>query len=211
MKTITLEAGPSAQAVMNIDEDDHIGRFIATGTWYEQDLLNDAFARVSGPGTAIDVGGHIGNHAMWFALACGLDVISLEPNPVTLKHLQSNIDANPNARIRAVNAAVGRRRGHGTSTPPPLGNTGMARFSIDRKGPIPVVKLDSLRAKNVKLIKIDVEGTAADVLRGGYRLISKQSPVIYAEGEQDEIAEVLPDGYECFGRFARTPTWGFSR
>jgi len=63
----------------------------------------------------------------------------------------------------------------------------------------------------VKLIKIDVEGAAAAVLVGAAALIDAQSPVIYAEGDRNAIRDALPEGYRCFGRFAKTPTYGFAR
>lgn len=206
---VNLDANGTA-AVLHVDPEDHLGKWIARKGWYELDLLEDALKRVTGPGTALDVGAHIGNHAIYFALACGLDVVSIEPNPATLKRLQVNIDANPSANIRAVHAAVDRKAARGTSIPGPAGNTGMATVEIDKAGDVPVIALDSLDVQDVRLIKIDVEGTAAAVLRGARRLIRRDRPVIYAEVDDPaELIAVLPRGYRAFGKYAFTPTWGF--
>src|SRR5690606_15377971 len=68
---------PGGTASIDADPTDHIGAHYAQGRWYEQDLLDDARARVHGPGLAVDVGPHIGGPSLWFTLACGLDVIAL--------------------------------------------------------------------------------------------------------------------------------------
>jgi len=209
MEEVTLDAA-GTPAVLHVDPDDHLGKWIARKGWYELDLLEDARERVTGPGTALDVGAHIGNHAVWFALACGLDVVSIEPNPDTLKRLTANVEANPGANIRTIHAAVGKKPGRGTSVPGPAGNTGMAKVEIGRTGDLPVITLDSLDVQDVRLIKIDVEGTAAAVLRGARRLIRRDRPVIYAEVDDPaELIAVLPRGYRAFGKYAFTPTWGF--
>lgn len=208
MRTVQLDAR-GRTALIEVDETDHIGRIIARGTWYEQDLLNDARQRVTGPGTAVDVGAHIGTHTLWFALAMGLNVVAIEPNPGSYTQLAMNIAAN-RVDARLIAAAAGREDAWGTSIPAKPGNTGMATFTVDG-GPVPVFALDELHLTDVKLVKIDVEGTAADVLAGARQLLTEQSPVVYAEGDEGEIAAALPAGYSCFGRFAKTPTFGFAR
>ncbi|WP_026931222.1 FkbM family methyltransferase [Glycomyces tenuis] len=233
MKTVTLPAGADWRGrslmpfvTIEVDETDHIGRIINRGTWYEKDLLDDAFARVQGPGTAIDVGAHIGNHALWFARAMGLSVVALEPNPTTHEQLLRNVAANdlsfpyPNMpSVRCLNAAAGARHGWGRMTEPAIahnsGTCAVVREPDDvEAGPdhISILPLDQLiLAAPVKLIKVDVEGAAGAVLVGAVELIDEHSPVIYAEGDRDAIQDALPDGYHCFGRFAKTPTYGFSR
>lgn len=226
MKTITLPAGPahrgSPAAHIEVDETDHIGRIITRGTWYEKDLLDDARHRVRGPGTAVDVGAHIGNHSLWFALAMRLNVVALEPNPVSYSQLARNVAVNELSApdpvgpwVRLLPVAAGARRGWGRVLPPALaGNSGtasIAREDTDRDGQVPITTLDELGLENVRLIKIDVEGTAASVLVGAVELIAAQSPVIYAEGDRRALQDALPKGYKCFGQFAKTPTFGFSR
>lgn len=230
MKTITLPAGRAHAggpvARIEVDETDHIGRIIARGTWYEKDLLDDARHRVTGPGTAIDVGAHIGNHSLWFALAMGLNVVALEPNPDTHARLVRNIEANDlifpdpvRPYVRVLNVAAGARRGWGRVTAPAIaGNSGTCAVARERdnvqvdEDHVPIATLDDLLyAAPIKLIKVDVEGAAASVLVGAADLIAAHSPVIYAEGDKHAIADVLPEGYKCFGRFAKTPTYGFAR
>lgn len=200
---------PGGTAHIDADPTDHIGAHYARGRWYERDLLDDARQRVHGPGLAVDVGAHIGGHSLWFALAMGLDVIALEPNPDTYQRLTRTIDANP-GNIRAVQAAAGAHLSTASIAVTRRGNTGATRLAIG-DGPIQVITLDSLNLTDVRLLKVDVEGMATQVLEGAKRLIDEQSPVIYAEGNPDQIAAVLPSGYRCAGQLCNTPTFVFTR
>lgn len=206
---MTLVDYPGGHAVIHANKGDHVGRFYALGGWYELDLLDDARDRVTSPGTAVDVGAHIGGHSLWLALAMGLDVVAIEPNPATITELRRNVDANPAANIRVIEAAAGAEPGTASVIPARPGNSGTAR--IEPGGDVEVITIDSLGLTDVQLIKIDVEGMAAEVLRGAARTIDACSPIIYAEAGLDEIRELLPDGYRCIGRFANTPTYGFTR
>jgi FkbM family methyltransferase len=209
MRTVMLDAGVRA-ARIEVDETDHIGRIISRGSWYERDLLDDAARRVTGPGTAVDVGAHIGNHTLWFAIAMGLYVVALEPNPVSYSQLAMNV-ADNHVDARLIAAAAGRAEAWASVQPPAIaGNSGTASVTVEG-GPVPVFALDELQLTDVRLLKVDVEGAAVDVLAGAARLLAEQSPVVYAEGDRDEIAAALPEDYRCFGRFAKTPTWGFAR
>lgn len=231
MKTITHRADATWRGTermpfvsIEVDETDHIGRIIGRGTWYEKDLLDDANDRVTGPGTAIDVGAHIGNHSMFFALAMGLHVVALEPNTDTFMQLARNLDLNElrsagtRPWVRAIPVAAGARPGWGRVTAPPIAhNSGtcavVREAGSDQQdaGQVPIVTLDSLGLDDVRLIKVDVEGAATSVLVGAAELIAAQSPVIYAEGDRNAIKAVLPQGYRCIGLFGKTPTWGFAR
>ena len=58
---------------------------------------------------------------------------------------------------------------------------------------------------------MDVEGAAADVLRGARKLIERDRPALFVEcadqGEFDAVAaEVTPLGYRPVRRFNHTPT-----
>ena len=226
MKRTILPAGDT-HAILNYEERDHIGRIIDRGTWYEKDLLDDARSHYFGPeAVAIDVGAHIGNHSIWFALAMRLNVIALEPNPSSFEILKQNLEANNLALpepyrpfVRAMPVAAGDRPGWGRVQPPAIehnsGTVSVAREDDEGQqdaGQVPITTLDELLVfGHIELIKIDVEGAAAEVLAGAKRILAENNPVIYAEGDRDEIAAALPAGYECFGQFAKTPTFGFSR
>jgi FkbM family methyltransferase len=205
-------------AVMNVTEDDLIGRVILRSRrWYEQDLLEDAYQRLRGSqGVVIDVGAHIGNHTLWFARVCQRPVIAVEPNFESATHLHSHVRMNRLAdQVEVYNVALGAGIARGRIEPGPAGNTGMSRVVPDDEGTSAIVPLDSLveltRWTGVALIKIDVEGSAIAVLEGARETLEHSRPLLYVEGEKDEIQAFLGPKWKCFGKFGRTPTWGFSR
>jgi FkbM family methyltransferase len=207
---------------MNVSEDDLIGRVILKSRrWYEQDLLEDAYQRLRGQGGyVIDVGAHIGNHTLWFARVCGLSAVAVEPNLDSAVHLHSHVRMNNVAdRVEIYNVALGAGEGRGRIEPGPTGNTGMSRIVSDEGGSIAVVTLDSIAEtarmfnpdRRAALIKIDVEGSAMDVLAGAVQTLERDRPLLYVEGEKAEIQAFLGPKWTCFGKFGRTPTWGFKR
>jgi FkbM family methyltransferase len=207
---------------MNVDPEDHIGRVISkSGRFYESDLLEDAYQKLavsSNPGIVVDVGAHIGNHTLWFTRVCDREVVAIEPNAESIVALNSHLRLNRVwDQTEVYQVALGAEDGRGDYVPGPAGNTGMGRVEPAEEGPVAVVTLDSVLevglladpSRRVALIKIDVEGSAVDVLRGAARTLELDRPLLYVEGELNEIHDFLGPHWRNFGKFGRTPTWGF--
>lgn len=207
--------------VMNVDPEDHIGRVISkSGRFYESDLLEDAYTRllVGNPGVVVDVGAHIGNHTLWFAKICGREVVAIEPNAASIATLNSHLRLNRAwDQTEVYQVALGAAEGRGHYVWGPEGNSGMGRVEVAEEGSVAVVTLDSVLevglladpGRRVALIKIDVEGSAVDVLRGAARTLELDRPLLYVEGDLDQLQAHLGESWKCFGKFGRTPTWGF--
>lgn len=205
---------------MNVDRADHIGRVIAaSGRFYEQDLLENAYHRLRGrPGLVVDAGAHIGNHTLWFSQVCRRHVIAVEPDPASAEQLRQHVRLN-DADVDMYRLALGAEDGHGHLIEGPVGNTGMTRVALAEDGDVPVVGLDALMVaadplgtERIALLKIDVEDAAEAVIAGGAARIGADRPLVYAEGEQAPLAAALNaivPGWVCFGEFAKTPTFGF--
>jgi FkbM family methyltransferase len=145
----------------------------------------------------VDAGANIGNHTIWLAVVCGLEVAAFEP----IKHAE--LDAN-----LALNGLSGQVAVHRVA----LGDEDttalhMGKGRLDTgKGALPVRMLDSFGLEGVSVIKADVEGMEPAVLQGGEETIRRDRPVIFAEewgqSEHDAIAGVLePWGYTMMSRF----------
>lgn len=159
------------------------------GIPYELPLLR-LIASLGLSGMAVDAGAHIGNHTVFLAAVCGLQVTAFEPVEyddlfanVTVNHLTDQVTIHPVALGSAEETATHEGRGR-----------------LGPGGDIPVRTLDSYELTNVSLVKVDVEGMGSDVLRGGEITIRRDRPVIFAEehdqAEHDEVAAVLePWGY----------------
>lgn len=191
----------------DVDPSDHIGRIMSSGNWYERDLLDDLRRRVT-RGVAIDVGAHIGNHTVWMAAVCGLDVVALEPNPVALQALQRHVATNKlGAKVTVLPVAAGAAPATGELVPGPQGNTGMTRIQLGA-GEVDVIPLDALELRNVAVIKIDVEGAQMGVLAGAERTIRRDRPVLYIETDDPGLIDAwLGRDWIRDGRFGRTDVW----
>lgn len=177
-----------------------IGRPISEGRPYERHLL-DWIHDSAFEGVAVDAGAHVGNHTLWLAAVCGLEVHAFEPTHT--EALQANVTLNElDDRVRVHDCALGAE----AST---------ARFAgKDRLevgvGEVTVLPLDMFALENVALIKADVEDMEPDVLRGAEETICGQRPVLFLEARDiachDLIADVIePWGYHHDGT-AKTAT-----
>lgn len=141
-------------------------------------------------GTALDIGGNIGNHALFFARHFR-QVHSFEPNPATYALLWFNSRWMSNVLTHAL--GLGDERGsfdlfEDTEN---LGGSSM-REDLGAAQPavrIQVERLDDLSVDTEDLcfVKIDVEGFEPRVLRGAQGTIRKRQPLVVLEQHQSEF------------------------
>jgi FkbM family methyltransferase len=171
----------------------------------------------------VDVGANIGVHTVRLARLVGADgeVIAIEPDPDVVARTSRNIALNGLANVRVISAAASDRVGQMRLYRPNPWDTNRARASLIHhpyltgvKTTVPVVTVDEVCAgEPVALIKIDVGGHEAAVVRGATDTIAGRTPAIvfaYAPELLDDIVEQTPfgwlaeRGYEIFRlRWAR--------
>lgn len=166
----------------------------------EKDKWNTAGAALYDPGFAaylglifdpkrdvVDVGANVGKITRFLALRTTRSIIAYEPGPKTRAALKINTAHLPNVIIR--DTAVGAKSGtalfigDGTVTAH-LSNTGRGTtISVD------IVTLDDDLPSDldVGLIKIDVEGGEAGVIKGALRIIRKYRPLLAVEMIADHL------------------------
>lgn len=154
-----------------------VAKILRTGTPYEAGVLGD-MASLGLSGVAVDVGANIGNHSLWLAVVCGMQVEAFEPLPDNLAQLRRNVGLNQlDHRVRVHPVALGS---HNSTAE----HTGRGRLHTGT-GDLMVRTLDSYQLSDVALLKIDVEGMETEVIRGGMDTITRDRPVIYAEAWDD--------------------------
>lgn len=131
------------------------------------------------PGSCvIDVGAHVGHHALEAARAAGGTgrVFAFDPQPYNADRIGRHAVLNGLANIVAICAAVGDREAF--IRLPMQSERDRSRLSIQEAGPgdedafveVPLRRLDNFMADNdvssVQLLKIDVEGYELEVLHG---------------------------------------------
>lgn len=138
----------------------------------------------------IDVGAHVGNHALYFSRHAKR-VIAFEPNPELYKLLSQNVGQISN--IKTFQQALSSRQ-HSATLSGSVNNLGGASISVQHGKPqftveVEAVSLDgieeSFRGERVSLIKCDVEGAEPDVLLGAERTIRQHKPLLAFEFAQD--------------------------
>lgn len=177
---------------------DFIGRDIALNGQFERDdlaVLDDFLAPLRGrfaSSTALDIGANIGNHSLFFANRFAA-VHSFEPNPRTFGVLSVNAQLAPT--ITAHNLALGDVRGVLPLAFDPLNFGEASLVSVDETGrrsrcDVTVERLDDLAPGlgDIALIKIDVEGFEAPVVRGALQTLEQHRPVIVFEQNVDAFA-----------------------
>ena len=199
-------------------EHDHIARVVAkSGTFYEAEMLRDAQSRLFYAKCAVDVGANVGNHTLFFAAVLGLRTIALEPNKAAFDLLRATLETNSVAdRCVLHQAAAGSARDANARLEHlEPNNSGRARVIVDPKGDVPVIRLDDLldTEPQIDLIKIDTEGSEADVIAGAKSTILRHHPLIYIEIGEDVFPSIRRQlesiDYICWKRFNHTPTFLF--
>jgi FkbM family methyltransferase len=165
-----------------------IGRALQAGVPYEAKVLEHIYRLVHQQGKiregalALDVGASVGNHSLWLAAVCGLQVRAFEP--LVYGQLERNVELNDlGSRIGVYPYALGARDDVAESL-------GRGELRVG-EGHVPVHAYDDLDAPptTVALVKIDVEGMECAALLGMAGMIRRDRPRIFAEA-RDERAEV---------------------
>jgi len=181
--------------------------------------VEDALLALLGPGdTFYDIGANMGWYSLLAARVVGSSgkVVAFEPMVSNAALLQANVATNRLANVTTITAAVTDQDGWATFL---YGGSLEGRLSKDdceaqaerrarRKTPqrssiVPIVALDSLLAATEleppSVIKIDVEGAEAGVLRGMSETLRSLKPTLIIElhNTRTEVADLLDSfGYE---------------
>jgi FkbM family methyltransferase len=195
--------------------DTNVGRILDTYGEYSESEI-ELFAQVLRPGdAALDVGANIGSLAVALGGIVGPKgvVHAFEPQEHVWRNLVANVTLNELDHVHCWNAAVGAEPG---TIPVPRMNPEAAHsFGSVRlapqggKGtvPVPVVTIDGLKLERCRLIKADVEGWEASVVRGAAETIRRCKPLLYLEADQEDRVPELIDavretGYRMFWHVA---------
>jgi FkbM family methyltransferase len=147
-------------------------------------------SRRKGPVLFLDIGANVGHHSLFMAPFAD-QVVSFEPFPPLQAQIQEKIALNNLANVTIVPFGLGEKDAVSDYHPGPDGNSGTGSFVSDDNGrnasPVKLLikqgdsVLEQLGAGKIDLIKMDVEGFEAAVLRGLAHRIQSDHPVILME------------------------------
>jgi FkbM family methyltransferase len=192
-----LAAGKDGYFLYNRN-DQYIGRAIekyGEFSGLEMELLKQFCA----PGNIImEVGANIGAHTVGLARQVGSRgrVLAFEPQRLVFQTLCANVALNSLENVECFWAAVGSE--DGVVTVPDLDPRqesnfgGVTLLGVHTGQEVPCLTLDRfITLPSVNVIKIDVEGMEAEVLRGSEQVIKRFNPVLYVENDRFEKSEAL--------------------
>jgi FkbM family methyltransferase len=155
---------------------------------YESALVSETARVVAGwPSsvTLIDCGADLGIMAFRLASACAniRQIIAIEPHPESFSFLADNM-RRLGVKAEAIHSAVADYCGRGVLLVPAHDSSDHAAFLQESpSGNVRVIRLDDLNGFELTgvLVKVDVEGGEAAVLRGARRIIleSKRLAVVF--------------------------------
>lgn len=175
-----------------------VGRSMACyGEYFETEVA--VFAECCRPGDIVcDIGANIGTHTVAMAQLVGPTgrVIAMEAQQQIHHLLCANVALNGLGNVEAVHAAAGSAAG--TVRMPAVDYDAPNNFggigTVERGAGYDVAcrSLDDIiDVPHLRLIKIDVEGMEAEVVRGAARIIARHRPILYVENDRLEKSREL--------------------
>jgi FkbM family methyltransferase len=205
-----------------VSANDHLARvFAATGTFYELDLLEYVRQFITCD-LAVDVGANIGNHTVYLRRFVASHVVAVEPYQEVLPALHANVA--PFDHVTVCETALGSREARGLVQMPGDGvaNAGAGSIVEDDRGHVAITTFDALLddwrrqhgPRRVGLIKMDVEGSELEVLRGAIRTLTEDKPDLLIEAATPAALHALkallePLRYTAVTQWAITPVYHF--
>ena len=186
---VRVMSGPSAGTKWVVGSAPH-GAWLGT---LERSKLRHFVAHVKPGNTVWDIGANVGLYAVASARAAGSTgtVVAFEPIPLNLDFLRRHKDLNRLDNLTVVEAAVFDRSG---ALHMQFGDS-PSEFHVSDEGAIEVdaIDLDTWSRASAggapDIVKIDVEGAEAAVLRGGHDVFSRHRPLVYLALHGDEPRE----------------------
>ena len=180
----------------------HVPLWRECNSWDEEDVFSyeSAFMRALSAGVCqlphgvmfIDCGADIGTVSAHIVARCKnvTSVVAFEPNRAAFGVLQRNLSA---LRIHtdARNVAVGDFAGRGKLVTPNADRSAHAAYvRPSPEGTIPVERIDDLKIRSGTpcVIKIDVEGSEREVVRGAERTIRQAGDLLVAFEAHPKVA-----------------------
>jgi len=181
----------------------------------EREIAADLFAKGDPTRAIVDVGAHIGLHAIWWARRFpNAEVVAIEPGTALFK-LKTNVGHNElGDRIDVIDCALSDREGTGElyqaadDAYTALSDT--RRHPIQFVLPVELTTLDAIAGElehPLGLVKIDVEGHEDAVIAGGRAAILRDKPVLFVEiyggvasnrDPEATVATIRALGYDAF-------------
>jgi len=185
----------SAESPTGHEPGEYVSDHLSRGEMYESSLTEGILRylrRLTKGGDVLDIGMNIGTVSVPVARLCGgCRVIGIEAAPANYRKAVANARLNGVANLETLNFAVQDMSNVTTLViDTPKGNMAMGTVTgVEKKwrrqdqvvgARVPATTLDALRPRlrNVRVVKLDVEGSELRVMQGGLRWLSERPPCV---------------------------------
>jgi FkbM family methyltransferase len=181
---------PAAGGRMLVDTGDTVGCVVAVSGVWEPSITALVPRLLARGDVAVDVGAHVGYYTLLASRLVGDrgHVYALEPSPARYRELVANVARNGISNVTTFQLAAGADESVATLFEAPRTNTSAStivpRAAADlaaagERVDVRVAPVQDLVAREdiprVRLIKVDVEGSEVDALRGLDRILARGS------------------------------------
>jgi FkbM family methyltransferase len=179
--------------------------------FYEMSLLEE-IRKLDRKGVYIDLGSHVGNHAIFFATQCpSTSVICVDAYKPACDRLIENFKANNVPLPTIYNVAITDQKGQGNMV-----DIGCSSHKFEQgTGEVASTTIDELLGEvtDVAVLKMDIEWSEARALSKATKFFAGNSPVVVVEcatePEFKEVNEIMQGyGYKTDKKnYTATPTY----
>lgn len=180
---------------MRLDRSAHIGSAIYWHGYHHRGLVRLLDRELESDMTFVDVGANFGELTVFAAKRlAGGRVLAIEPEDRAFDRLRENVELNHLLNVEVLNVGLGDRVGTRQLFGPEEGRGGWnegAYTSLPRPDrsrfvqTFPVLRLDDVLDerdfRSVDVVKVDVEGSELDVLRGAEHCLRRDGPLLVVE------------------------------
>ncbi len=165
-------------------------------------FLQDILSRSPNPLTTFDVGANVGVYSLLASELPQNRVLAFEPHPATASILENNLAANQRPNVTVFRLALSEQNGALQFTDEP-GSPVNQLVSADSPSPARTISIPTLRGDTFcmehqvlpDIMKIDVEGHEAEVLRGfGDQLQFVKMILVEENFSSTTLLQLLPAG-----------------
>jgi len=145
---------------------------------YERAKVSRVQASLRAGDVFYDVGAHAGIYSLAAARAVGDTgtIVAIEPNPINAAHFVRHMELNRVKSVRLLSVAASDTVGSATFGRGP--NSYEGRLQPQGQLAVETIRLDDIQPA-ATVIKIDVEGHEANVLRGAEHILDRNRPKVF--------------------------------
>ena len=194
-----------SDALVYVDPTDYLQLLIYYIGTFEPYCLQYLRSCAGNGATIVDVGANIGFYTLESAVAVGSTgrVISIEPAPSNAGALRRNVELNHLTNVDLIEVAAGDCNGSATLTLASGDNLGMFTLAPSDSGKsysVEVRRIDDLLEDrgitSIDLIKMDVEGSEYQALRGAVNTLRTCRPAVLIELNDEALRNLQSSANE---------------